>query len=80
MKFGLSFKPVFTWSPQERKVRLFRVIYNRPWTIGNRWCSRSISITLRPRPYQFQRDRTGFYLTVFGIGFHWKQMAGGYDS
>lgn len=80
MKFGLTFKPVFTWSPRERKLRLFRVIYNRPWRVGNGWCSRTLSITIRPSLYQIQRDCSGFYLTVLGFGIHWKQIAGGYDS
>lgn len=80
MKMGFFWKWVMTVSTKERKVRLVRFGYNRPSPGGNTWISWVVSITLRMRVYEWQSSFEQWYLTVLGLGVHFRRSAGGYES
>lgn len=83
MKMGWWFKPVLTFSLAEQKYRLCRFGYRRKSLrqYPNRWISWAVSLSFqRGRWFSWQRDLSGFYLTLAGLGFHFKIASGGYHS
>ena len=76
------FKWVGTWSPAEKKIRLFRFGCNRRYIPEvQRWISRSLSFTIWfRRPFSFEKTSEGWYLTIFCFGVHFKEAWGGYLS
>lgn len=85
----MKIKPVFTWSPAERKVRLFRVIWEREalavihYTtleerdIKSRSYSAMVSFSLVPRIFKTVPMLSGFDVTVLGVRVHHQRSYGG---
>lgn len=66
----MKLKPVMTWSPEEAKIRLVRVI----WAQGT--CC--LSLALVPKLFAFARfagHRTR--IVVLGVSFHYRRSGGG---
>lgn len=79
MKYGFTFKPVFTWSPSECKVRLFRLIWNRRYDVNNpRWIGRTLSLGLQPKLLCAANDCQGWKIWFLGIVIHWSESWGGH--
>lgn len=68
-KDAINIKPVFTYSPVEKKVRLFRIIWDQQ--------SKYFSVGLQPKLY----DKTSTFrrtkVWILGMVFHYKNRAGG---
>lgn len=68
----MVFKKVLTYSPTEKKVRLFRLAWMR---VPNFYFKRRLSVNLRPRLFEFWRECDSWFLTALCLQFHMK-----YDS
>ena len=66
----MKLKPVMTWSPEEAKIRLVRVI----WAQG----TSCLSLALVPKLFAFARV-PGFRtrVVVLGVSFHYRHGGGG---
>lgn len=86
----MKVKPVFTWSPSERKVRLFRIIWDVPENAlyGDERLARMrervpqaysamVSFSLVPRLFKRVPTTDGFDITVLGLRAHHKKSYGG---
>lgn len=72
---GWHIKRVLTYSPQEKKVRLFRLLWRKvPNDAGY---SRSLSLALWPKILRFQREDESWFLTIFGLQVHFKRLSYG---
>ena len=78
MKKIISIKPVLTWSPTERKVRLARFIYgDLQRSSGGYSGLKALSVSLLPRLYHYRAESTGWRLTLLGVQVHWKNSGFG---
>lgn len=66
----LIFKCVFTWSPQEKKIRLFRITYAKQ--------KQQVTFGLQPRLISKEKTSDSIKIWLLGIVFHWHKAGGGY--
>lgn len=72
-------KYVGRWSPQERMLRLARIVWSRgegPGT-GKGYCAK-LSLALRPRLLQLHFEQDGWALTLCGVRVHYMRSYGGW--
>jgi len=76
---NLRFRRVMTWSADERKVRLFRIVWERGVVGDGRGYSAFLSLGLIPRLAAFQRKPTFCELrvTLLGVALHYRRSYGG---
>ena len=71
------FKWVGTWSPKERKLRLFRIVR---W-VGNigdgKGHSTMYTLSLVPAIWRVERSFADIAVTLAGVRFHWQRAWGG---
>lgn len=65
----MTFKRVMTFCPREKKVRLFRLAWDR---IPNFYFKKRLSVGLVSKPFQFWKEYDAFFLTIFFVQFHMK--------
>lgn len=73
----MKFKPVWTWSAPERKVRLFRIVWERGVVGDGDGYSAMLSFSFVPRLYANVPVLFGFDVTVLGVRMHHKRAYGG---
>lgn len=73
----LKFKSVFRYDSSQRKLRLFRLLWQSGvlGTIG--WYSAKLSFALVPRFIGFEREYFGWRLTFLGLHLHHLKAYGG---
>lgn len=73
----MRFKKVMTWDPQESKLRLFRLMWERG-VMGSGGYSSCLSLALMPKLFSFARI-AGYRcrLVVFGLSMHYRRSYGG---
>lgn len=75
----LRVKPVFRYSPAEKKVRLGRIMWaTGPDSTQPGWYSAFISLTLVPRIFRFERGFHAWELTILGVRIHHQKSYGGW--
>lgn len=73
----MKFKKIMTISKRERKVRLFRLIWERG-IMGQGGYSAFLSFGLMPKIWQWNRNSPSEALfVIFGIVFHYRRSYGG---
>lgn len=76
--YSSRFHPIFTYSPTEKKVRLFAFI----WHVGvpgiNGGYSNRLSFSLIPSLFRFRKELWGWGITLFGFRVHRKKSYGGW--
>lgn len=76
----MRYQSVFTWSASERKIRLFRIIWeHRGSQIGldPMAYSAMVSFSLVPRIYRNEPVLFGFDVSVLGLRIHYQRNYGG---
>lgn len=73
----MRIKSVITYEPTQRKVRLFRVMWERGEVGNGHGYSAKIAVSLCPRLFQFERDFNEWRVTVLGVSVHKKLSYGG---
>jgi hypothetical protein len=66
----MKIKHVWTFSPEESKVRMVRLLWGQ--MDGNFSKSLSISLIFRPRIFDFVSQCNGWYLNILGVQIHLK--------
>lgn len=70
-------KWVGTWSPQERMVRVARLVWSRGFmTMGG--YTAKVSVGLRPALFSAHSDCDGWRLTLLGVRLHYQRSYGGW--
>lgn len=73
----MRIKPVMTYEPTQRRVRLFRVT-REVGEVGNgHGYSMKLSVSLWPRLFHFERDFDEWRLTILGVSVHARKSYGG---
>lgn len=76
----MFFKPVLRYAPQERKLRLFRLVWQTGEWQNTSGCpphSHKLSVSLRPRLFGWQRSFEDWRLVLCGLEVHRKWSWGG---
>jgi hypothetical protein len=78
----VGYKHVMTWSPSERKVRLFRLVFRGLHRgIGGNWLGKAfLSVSLVPHLLRCRRGEQGWELVICGLRLHYKRSYGGWLS
>lgn len=75
---NFKFKPVFTWSPSEKKIRLFRIMFHNFYlTSDNKSYSWCIKFSLWPKLFHTDCSRYDKSITILGFRLHYKISYGG---
>jgi hypothetical protein len=72
-------KWVGRWSPEEKVLRLFRVVWCRgtPGTASGGY-SAKFSVSLSPRLFSVRREFWSYAITLLGLRLHYMRSYGGY--
>lgn len=73
----MLFKPVMTWSPLERKARLFRVMWERGAVGDGKGYSSKLAASFVPKLAEWRRYADGWRLTLAGLSLHYWRSYGG---
>lgn len=75
----MTFKRVFRYDPQNRLLRLFRLVWDgRQMTQGGWPVSHKLTVGLtHPFRWPFRRELDGWILNVFGVRVHHRVSHGG---
>lgn len=73
----MKLKPIMTWSPSERKLRLVRLIWERGTVGDGKGYSAFFSLALMPRLFLVERTFFKFRVVILGISLHWRRSYGG---
>lgn len=76
MPYRLFFKTVGTWAPDERVLRLFRVVWSRGH-LGNGGYTAKVSFALMPKLLQFKRGYWSLLVVLLGVRVHYMRSYGG---
>jgi hypothetical protein len=77
--YRIRLRKIMTWSPGERKVRLFRLLYsNGTNCMKPGWFSASLSISLVSEWWRRERTEHTWAVTVLGVRIHHKKSFGGW--
>ena len=68
---------IFRYDPMARLFRLGRCVWQRGTVGDGRGYSVKLTLALNPRLWKYQREMTGFVLTLFGFRLHYQRSYGG---
>lgn len=74
----LHFKRVFRYDPDNRKLRLFRVLWQHGKVGDGKGYSAKLSFALAPILYSRKKSSFGWRFTLFGLQLHHRRAYGGY--
>lgn len=72
-----KFKPVMVYDETQRKLRLFRVIWDHGTVGDGQGYSNKVAVSLVPRLFGLLRDWDGWRLTIAGLQVHRLKSWGG---
>lgn len=72
----MRIKRVMRWDSIQRKLRLFRLVWNRG-DVGGGGYSVKFSVALRPQLFSFWEDWREWQLTLLGVSLHKQVSYGG---
>jgi hypothetical protein len=73
----MKFKPVMRYSPNERMLRLCRLIWERGIVGDGQGYSAMLSLALRPALFHVRKEWDGWRFTLLGVRLHFKRSWGG---
>lgn len=73
----MTIKWVGTYSKREKKIRLFRVLWERGKRGAEGWHSNSFAVSLWPRIFKYEPELWGWAVTILGVRLHRKRAYGG---
>ena len=73
----MTLKKVMTWSPVERKIRLFRLMWERGTVGDGKGYSAKLAFSLVPRLAGWKRELDGWRATIAGLSIHYRRSYGG---
>lgn len=73
----MKFKSVMTWRSAERKVRLFRVMWERGTVGDGKGYSAKLAASLVPKLMEIKRQADGWRATLAGLSLHYRRSYGG---
>lgn len=75
----MKIKRLMTWCKQERKLRLFRIIWERGTVGDGKGYSAMFSVSLLPKLFSFERGDLlpRIRLVLLGLSLHYKRSYGG---
>ena len=68
----MIFKKVMTWSPGERKARLFRIMWQHGKTGDGVGYSAKLAVSLVPMAFGWTRYLDGWRATFAGVSLHYR--------
>lgn len=74
---AMQLKPVMTWSAEERKARLFRVMWERGTVGDGKGYSAKLAASLVLKLAEWKRYADGWRVTVIGLSLHYRRSYGG---
>lgn len=66
-----------TWSPEERVLRLGRLVWDRGRIGDGKGYSAKVSLALAPRLLSWSREYWGLVVTFLGVRLHYQRSYGG---
>lgn len=73
----MRLKPMFTYSPRERKVRVARLIWERGNVGDGKGYSAFLSLALMPRLFRIERSPLRLRVVMLGVSLHYARTYGG---
>ena len=74
----MKFKPVMRYDSSQHKFRLFRLLWINGVVGRGEGYSAKLSVSLRPKWFDFWREFQGWQVTLLGVAVHKKKSYGGY--
>ena len=74
----MRWKNVCTWSAHDRKLRLFRLTWERGTVGDGHGYSSMFTLGVSPQLYGWYRGFRDYRLTLVGLVFHYKRSYGGH--
>ena len=73
----LKFKSVMRLDRRARMLRLFRIMWVKGIVGDGKGYSAQFSVALRPSLFQFHKEFSSYFLTLFGLRLHFERSYGG---
>lgn len=74
----MRLKLVLTWSPEEKKVRICRLLWSRGVVGDGKGYSCGLSLNLVPHLFMVRREWNSWRITFLGVGLHFQKAYGGH--
>ena len=74
---AMRLKPVMTWSKEEGKARLFRVMWERGTVGDGNGYSAKLAVSLVLKLTEWNRNADGWRITLAGLTLHYRRSYGG---